>query len=91
MKKMRKKVYMTAGYNTISMGTGRKEFNPKKERPGLDHYIKDAGQGVLKQIGGADKIDESVIGNFMAARFNKQPTWVVLPVPSTQNWSLNHH
>jgi acetyl-CoA acetyltransferase len=72
MKKMRKKVYMTAGYNTISMGTGRKEFNPKKERPGLDHYIKDAGQGVLKQIGGAEKIDESVIGNFMAARFNKQ-------------------
>ncbi len=32
---------MTAGYNTISMGTTAREFNPKKERPGLDHYIKD--------------------------------------------------
>lgn len=72
MKKMRKKVYMTAGYNTISMGTGRKEFHPKKERPGLEHYIKEAGQGVLKQIGGAENVDESVIGNFMSARFNKQ-------------------
>ena len=69
---MRRKVYMTAGYNTISMGTGRKEFNPKKTRPGLEHYIKEAGQGVVNQIGGAEKVDESVIGNFMAARFNNQ-------------------
>jgi acetyl-CoA acetyltransferase len=70
---MRKKVYMTAGYNTVSLGTGRKEFHPKKPRPGIEHYLKEAGQGVLKQIeGGADSIDESVVGNFMAARFNKQ-------------------
>ncbi|MEA3451768.1 MAG: 3-ketoacyl-CoA thiolase [Bacteroidota bacterium] len=70
--KLRKKVYLTAGYNTISLGTGRKEFHPKKERPGIEHYIKEAGQGVLKQIGGAKNVDESVFGNFMAARFNKQ-------------------
>ena len=70
--KLRKKVYMTAGYNTISLGTGRKEFHPKKARPGLEHYIKEAGQEVLKQIGGANNVDEGVIGNFMAARFNKQ-------------------
>jgi acetyl-CoA C-acetyltransferase/acetyl-CoA acyltransferase len=63
---------MVAGYNTIAMGTGRKEFSPKKERPGLEDYIKEAGQGVLKQIGGAKNVDECVIGNFMAARFNKQ-------------------
>lgn len=69
---MRRKVYMTAGYNTISMGTGRKEFNPKKTRPGLEHYIREAGQGTLQQIGGAQHIDETAIGNFMAARFNKQ-------------------
>ncbi len=69
---MRRKVYMTAGYNTISMGTGRKEFHPKKARPGIEHYIKEAGQGTLDQIGGADKVDETAIGNFMAARFNKQ-------------------
>ncbi len=70
---MRRKVYMTAGYNTISMGTGRKEFNPKKERAGLEEHLKEAGQGVLGKIkGGADSVDEGVIGNFMAARFNKQ-------------------
>ncbi len=72
MKKLRRKVYMAAGYNTVSLGTGRKEFNPKKERPGLEHYIKEAGQGTLKQIGGGKNVDEGAIGNFMASRFNKQ-------------------
>lgn len=72
MKKLRRKVYMAAGYNTISLGTGRKEFHPKKPRPGLEKYIKEAGQETLKQIGGAGNVDEGVIGNFMAARFNKQ-------------------
>lgn len=70
--KLRRKVYMVAGYNTISMGTGRKEFHPKKPRPGIDDYIKEAGQGVLKQIGGAKNVDEAVFGNFIAARFNRQ-------------------
>jgi len=72
MPKLRKKVYMVAGYNTISMGTGRKEFNPKKERPGVEEYFKEAGQGVLKQIGGAKNVDETVVGNFIGARFNRQ-------------------
>jgi len=63
---------MTAGFNTVSMGTGRKEFNPKKARPGLEHYFKEAGQGSIKQINDAENIDEISIGNFMAARFNKQ-------------------
>ena len=72
MAKPRKKVYITAGYNTISLGTGRKEFNPKKPRPGLEHYIKEAGENVLKKIGGADMVDETVISNFMAGRYNKQ-------------------
>lgn len=70
--KPRRKIYITAGYNTISMGTGRKEFNPKKERPGLEYYLKEAGQGTLNQIGGASNVDEGVVGNFMSARFNKQ-------------------
>lgn len=70
--KLRKKVYMTAGYNTISLGTGRREFHPKKPRPGLEHYIKEAGKGTLDQIGGGKNVDECVLGNFMAARFNKQ-------------------
>ncbi len=63
---------MTAGYNTISLGTGRKEFHPKKARPGIESYLKEAGQATLKQIGGGDKVDEGVVGNFMAARFNNQ-------------------
>ena len=32
----------------FQMGTGRKEFSPKRERPGLEEYIKEAGQGTLK-------------------------------------------
>lgn len=72
MNKIRRKVYMAAGYNTVSLGTGRKEFNPRTARPGLEHYIKEAGQATLAQIGGADKVDEGVVGNFMSARFNKQ-------------------
>jgi len=72
MTKPTRKIYMTAGYNTISLGTGRKEFNPRTERPGLEYYMKEAGQGVLTQVGGAKNIDESVVGNFMSARFNKQ-------------------
>jgi acetyl-CoA C-acetyltransferase/acetyl-CoA acyltransferase len=72
MSKLRRKVYMAAGYNTVSLGTGRSEFNPKKPRPDIEHYIREAGQGTLKQIGGANQVDEGAIGNFMAARFNKQ-------------------
>lgn len=63
---------MTAGYNTTSLGTGRKEFNPKKPRPGIEFYIKEAGQATVKKLGGAKNIDEGVIGNFMACRFVKQ-------------------
>ena len=72
MNKIRRPVYMAAGYNTISLGTGRKEFNPKKARPGLEEYIQEAGRGVLAQAGGGKNIDEGIISNFMAARFNKQ-------------------
>jgi len=67
-----RKIYMVAGYNTVSMGTGRSEFNPKKERPGLEDYIQEAGRATLVQLGGAKNVDECVIGNFMAARFNNQ-------------------
>jgi len=81
MSTMRRKVFMTAGYETISLGTGRREFNPKKPRPGLEEYIKEAGQGVLKQIGGGGRVDEGVISNFMAARFNKQGNLAAL-IPS---------
>jgi acetyl-CoA C-acetyltransferase len=73
MNKLNKAVYLTAGYNTIFLGTGRKEFHPKKQRPGIDHYIVEAGKGTIAQIQSqAHLIDEGVIANFMAARFNRQ-------------------
>lgn len=72
MKKLRKPVYFACGYNTISLGTGRSEFHPKKPRPGLEEYIKEAGQGVIAQISDAKHIDEGIISNFIAARFNRQ-------------------
>jgi acetyl-CoA C-acetyltransferase/acetyl-CoA acyltransferase len=68
----RKKVYACAGFYTVSLGTGRKEFHPKKPRPGIEHYIKEAGLGSIDQIKNPEHIDEGVIGNFVAARFCHQ-------------------
>ncbi len=72
MKGLRKPVYVTAGFNTVSLGSGRKEFHPKKPRPGIEHYIREAGQGALAQVNDPANIDEGIVSNFMAARFNKQ-------------------
>lgn len=73
MRSLRKPVYFAAGAYTISLGSGRSEFNPKKTRPGLEHYIKEAAKGVLGQIdGNANQIDEGIIGNFVGSRFNRQ-------------------
>ncbi len=69
---MKKKIYLTAGYNTVSLGTGRKEFNPRKPRPGIEHYIKESGKATVEKLGGARNIDEGVVGNFMAGRFVRQ-------------------
>ncbi len=68
----RKKIYACAGFNTIALGTGRKEFHPKKPRPGLEQYIKDAGLGSIGQVKHPENIDEGVIGNFIAERFCRQ-------------------
>lgn len=72
MSYFRKKIYATAGFNTVFLGTGRKEFHPKKPRPGIEHYIKEAGLGAIDQIQNPENIDEGVIGNFMASRFCNQ-------------------
>jgi len=72
MKTLRKRVFLAAGTYTVSMGPGRNEFSPSKPRPGLEQYILDAGHAVLAQIPDPDVIDEGVIANFMAARFNRQ-------------------
>jgi acetyl-CoA C-acetyltransferase/acetyl-CoA acyltransferase len=72
MKSMTRPVFLAAGAYTVSLGTGRQEFNPRTPRPGLEHYIKAAGQATLSQVGDPHLVDEGVIGNFMAARFNRQ-------------------
>lgn len=72
MRKMQKRVYVVAADTTVFLGTGRKEFHPKKPRPGLEHYIAEAGKGVLAQISDPETVDEGVVGNFMASRFNRQ-------------------
>ncbi len=72
MKRMPQPLYLAAGAYTMSLGTGRPEFHPRKPRPGLEHYIEEAGRASLAQLEDPALIDEGVIGNFMAARFNKQ-------------------
>lgn len=72
MKKLRKPVFACAPAHTLYLGPGRKEFHPKKPRPGIEHYIFEAGKDCLAQVANPDALDEAVIGNFMAARFNKQ-------------------
>ncbi len=69
---LRKPIYATAGYNTVSLGQGRKEFKPKEPRPGIEHYIKEAGRGALAQVKNPEAIDEGVMTNFMMARYNRQ-------------------
>ena len=72
MSSFRKPVYATAGYYTLSLGQGRKEFKPKGTRPGLEHYIKEAGEGAIAQVANPEAIDEGVITNFMMGRYNRQ-------------------
>jgi len=72
MKAMSRPVYLAAGAYTVSLGPGRREFRPEGERPGLEETIQEAGRASLAQIADPDLIDEGVIGNFMAARFNRQ-------------------
>ncbi|MBF0501176.1 MAG: 3-ketoacyl-CoA thiolase [Candidatus Riflebacteria bacterium] len=71
-RKFPKDVFITAGFNTISLGSGRKEFNPKKPRPGIAQYVAEAGKGAVKQINSPANIDECVVANFMAGRFVHQ-------------------
>lgn len=71
MKKLRKKIYVAAGYNTVFMGPGRKEFNPAKPQREFDAYLKEAAEGTLAGV--QDPVfDEGVIGSFMSARFLNQ-------------------
>jgi acetyl-CoA C-acetyltransferase/acetyl-CoA acyltransferase len=54
------------------LGPGRREFHPKKPRPGIEEYVFEAGRESIKQVANPDAVDQGVIGNFMASRFNHQ-------------------
>lgn len=84
MKKLRKKIYAAAGYNTVFFGSGRKEFDPSKPMPGFETYLKETAAGTCAQVDAVD-FDEGVIGSFMPARFIKQgnlPGFLPFMVPS---------
>lgn len=72
MKQLRKRLFACAPAHTLFLGPGRKEFHPKKPRPGIEHYILEAGRESIAQVKNPDALDQGVIGNFMAARFNRQ-------------------
>jgi acetyl-CoA acetyltransferase len=72
MRKLRKKIYGCAPAHTVYLGPGRKEFHPKKPRPGIEHYILEAGRAAVAQVQNPAAIDQGVIGNFMASRFVNQ-------------------
>lgn len=83
-KKLRKKVYAAAGYNTIFMGTGRKEFNPKGPLRPFEEYLKEVAEGSCAQIPNPE-FDEGVIGSFMSGRFINQanlPGFLPFMIPS---------
>jgi len=87
MNKFRKKIYAAAGYNTIFMGTGRKEFDPTKPMRPFEEYLKETASGTCSQLKNI-AIDEGIIGSFMSARFLKQanlPGFLPFMVPELLN------
>lgn len=86
MKKFRKKVYAAAGYNTIFMGPGRKEFDPSKPLRPFEEYLQETAAGTCSQLK-ETAIDEGIIGSFMSGRFIKQanlPGFLPFMVPALQ-------
>lgn len=91
MRKLRKKVYLGAGYNTMFFGSGRKEFHPKKPMPPMEDYLKETSRGTCEQLKNV-YFDEGIIGNFMSARFLKQanlPGFLPFMVPELEGKPCN--
>lgn len=72
MRPFRKKIYVGAGFTTVYMGSGRKEFDPSKPQKSFDAYLKETAEGTLAYGIDPQVIDMGVIGSFMAARFLNQ-------------------
>jgi acetyl-CoA C-acetyltransferase/acetyl-CoA acyltransferase len=71
MNKLRKKIYAAAGYNTLFLGPGRKEFDPSKPMRPYEEYLLETAKGTCEQLKD-QAIDEGIIGSFMSGRFIKQ-------------------
>lgn len=86
MSKLRKKVYAAAGYNTMFLGPGRKEFDPSKPLRPFEEYLQETAKGTCAQLK-HPAIDEGIIGSFMSGRFIKQanlPGFLPFMVPELQ-------
>lgn len=84
MPKLRKRVFIGAGYNTVYFGSGRKEFDPTKPMRSFEQYLQETAQGTTEQLPKLN-IDEGVIGSFMSGRFLKQanlPGFLPFMVPA---------
>jgi acetyl-CoA C-acetyltransferase len=82
--KFRKKVYISAGYNTMYYGSGRKEFDPDKPLRPFEEYLKETAQGTSNQLENP-YFDEGILGSFMPGQFIKQgnlPGFLPFMVPS---------
>lgn len=86
MKKLRKKIYAAAGYNTMYLGPGRKEFDPSKPLRPFEEYLQETAKGTCEQLKQV-AVDEGIIGSFMSGRFIKQanlPGFLPFMVPELQ-------
>jgi len=83
---MRKRIFASGGFTTIFLGPGRPEYDPKKEMPSFETYLRDTADGTLGVLK-SDAFDEGVIGSFMAGRFIKQanlPGFLPFMIPSLE-------
>jgi acetyl-CoA C-acetyltransferase len=86
MSNLRKKIYAAAGYNTMYLGPGRKEFDPSKPMRPFEEYLLETAKGTCGQLRQM-AINEGIIGSFMSARFIKQanlPGFLPFMVPALQ-------
>lgn len=86
MNKLRKKIYAAAGYTTVFMGPGRKEFDPSKPLREFEAYLLETAQGTCSQLKHL-AVDEGIIGSFMSGRFIKQanlPGFLPFMLPQLQ-------
>ena len=72
MKTLRRKVYMVAGYSSISMVFRQERIQPGKKPCQVSKITSGKPDREPEKDRGCTNVYECVIGNFMAARYNKQ-------------------